>query len=73
MRSPSRTAQIFAVRGSSVQSQRLCVDIDRPHLDAVLARVADDLRRRIEAHRLRIEQRGAEDIRDDGISSSDEA
>ena len=36
------------------------VDIDRPHLDAV-PRVADDLRRRVEAHRLAVQQRAGED------------
>jgi hypothetical protein len=36
--------------------------IDRPHLDAVLAGVTDDLRRRIESHRLGIQQRAAERI-----------
>ena len=38
------------------------VDVDRAHLDAMLARVAHELRRRIEAHRLRVEDRGAEDV-----------
>lgn len=39
------------------------VDADRPNLDAVLLRVAHDLGWSIEAHRLTVEQRGAEDIR----------
>ena len=39
------------------------VDADRPDLDAMLARVAHDLGRRVEAHRLRVQQRGAEDVR----------
>ena len=39
------------------------IDIDRPHFDAVLAQVAHDLRRRVEAHRLRVEQRSREDVR----------
>ena len=39
------------------------VDVDRPHLDAVLAGVAHDLRRRVEAHRLGVEQGGAEHVR----------
>ena len=39
------------------------IDVDRPHLDAVLAHVAHDLRRRIEAHRLRVEQRRREHVR----------
>ena len=45
------------------------VDADRPDLDAMVAGIADDLRRRIETHRLRVEQRRAEDIRDASISS----
>ena len=48
---------------SSVQSQSDAIDIDRAHLDAMLLRVAHDLRRRIEAHRLAVEQRGREHIR----------
>ena len=36
-----------------------CVDIGRPHLDAVAARILHELRRRIEAHRLAVEERGA--------------
>ena len=39
------------------------VDARRPHLDAMLARVADDLCGRVEAHRLRVHQRGAEHVR----------
>src|SRR3546814_3968368 len=39
------------------------VDRHGPHLDAMLARIADDLRGRVEAHRLRVEQRGAKDVR----------
>ena len=39
------------------------VHIHRPHLDAMLLRVAHDLRRRVEAHRLAVEQRGGEHIR----------
>ena len=34
--------------------------VDRPHLDAVPARIADELRRRVEAHRLGVEQRAQE-------------
>ncbi len=39
------------------------VDADRPHLHAMLAGVAHDLRRRVEAHRLRVQQRAAEHVR----------
>src|SRR5262249_33240144 len=39
------------------------VDIDRAHVDAVLAHVANDLRRRVEAHGLRVEQRRREGVR----------
>ena len=42
-------------------------DIDGADLDAMLLRVADDLRRGVEAHRLRIEQGAGEGRRDDGI------
>ena len=40
-----------------------CIDIDVAHLDAMLLRVAHDLRRRVEAHRLAVEQRRREHIR----------
>src|SRR5260370_5891639 len=36
------------------------IDVDFAHGDAVLAGVADDLRRGVEAHRLAVEQRGGE-------------
>jgi hypothetical protein len=38
------------------------VHVDRAHRDTVLARVAHDLRRRVEAHRLAVEQGGGEDV-----------
>ena len=64
MRRPSRTAR------RSPRSDRLQravpargVDADRADLDAVLARVAHDLRRGVEAHRLGVEQRRAEHVR----------
>ena len=47
---------------SSVQSQSEQIDVDRPHLDAMLLRVAHELRRRIKAHRLAVEQRRGEHI-----------
>ena len=37
------------------------VDIDGPNLDPVLGRVADNLRRSVEAHRLTVQQRAGED------------
>lgn len=40
-----------------------CVDADRPHLHTMLDRVPDDLRRRIEPHRLGVEERRAEHVR----------
>ena len=49
--------------GSSVRVPVGMIDIDRAHLDAVLAHVAHDLRRRVEAHGLRVEQRGREHVR----------
>ena len=39
------------------------VDADGAHLDAMRLGVAHDLRGRVEAHRLRVQQRGAEDVR----------
>src|SRR5260370_1050715 len=39
------------------------VDVDRAHFDTMLAQVAHDLRRRIEAHGLGIEQRRREHVR----------
>ena len=39
---------------------RCMIDVDLAHLDPMLARVADDLGRRVEAHRLRVEQRAGE-------------
>ena len=51
------------VPSPNVQSQRLGVDADRAHLDAMLARVADELGGRVEAHRLGVEQGRAEDVR----------
>ena len=38
------------------------VDIDGPDLDAVLPGVAHHLRRRVEAHRLRVQERAAEHV-----------
>src|SRR6185312_5492422 len=38
------------------------IDVDGAHLDAVLARVAHELRRRIESHRLAVEKRSGEDL-----------
>ncbi len=43
------------------------VDIDRQHRDPVLARVADDLRRGVEPHRLRVEQRAGGHLRADAF------
>ena len=39
------------------------VDAGRPNLDAVVARVTDDLRGRVEAHRLSVHQGGAKHVR----------
>src|SRR6516164_1067129 len=39
------------------------IDVDCAHLDPVLSDVAHDLRGRIEAHRLCVEQGGCEDVR----------
>src|SRR5438445_140369 len=44
------------------------VDIDCAHLDAVLARIADDLRRGVEPHRLAVEQGAGKDF---GIEAFD--
>ena len=48
---------------SSVRVPVRMIDIDRAHLDAVLAHVAHDLRRRVESHRLRVEQGRGEHVR----------
>ena len=53
--SPTRTAP-----SSIVQPAPLQVHVGRPRLDAAPLRVAHERRRRIEAHRLRVEQRGEE-------------
>ena len=55
MRSPSRSAPSFK-RAIPVAD----LHVRRPHLDAVAARVLHQLRRRVEAHRLAVEQRRAE-------------
>src|SRR6476659_5257264 len=67
-------AEAEAQRPSSALGRFQCanpervVDIDRAHLDLVLARVADDLRRRVKPHRLAVEQRAGEDL---GIEAFD--
>ena len=38
------------------------IDIDLPHLDPMLARIAHKLGRRVEAERLRVQHRGQEDV-----------
>ena len=63
-RKPSRTAQRSVDKGSSVQSHVAVIDIDGPDLDAMLARIAHQLRRLVEAHGLAVEDGGAEHIRD---------
>ena len=60
MRSPSRSAGAPSARRSSVQSQPLAHTSTGAHLDAVRARIAHQLRRRVEAHRLAVEQRAGE-------------
>ena len=39
------------------------IHADRPGINAMVARIADDLRRCVKTHRLRIEKRGTKDIR----------
>src|SRR5271166_6844214 len=39
------------------------IDVDWAHLDAMLGEVAHDLGRRVESHRLRVEQGGREHVR----------
>ena len=60
-------ARFARQRGMRARLQRRvpvgAVDVDRAHLDPVLAQVAHDLRRRIEAHGLRVEQRRREHVR----------
>ena len=57
-RRPRRSAQAVAAPAPGVLSQSLAFTSTGQHLDAVLAGVADDLRRGVEAHRLAVEQRG---------------
>ncbi len=52
---------------SSVQSQFGTIHIDRPHLDAMLLRIAHELRRGVKAHRLAVEQRRERTHRGNGI------
>src|SRR4029077_11770107 len=69
-------AEAEAQRPSSALGRFQCanpervVDIDRAHLDLVLARVADDLRRRVKPHRLAVEQGAGEDL---GVETFDPA
>ena len=64
MRRPRRRGRVFA---SLAVLQRAIpaagVDADRADLDAMLARVADELGGGVEAHRLGVEQGRAEDLR----------
>ena len=55
---------------SKVQSQPEMVHIHRQHPHPVLRRIAHDLRGRIEAHRLRIEQTASKGGGGNGISAS---
>ena len=43
------------------------IDVDRPCLDAMIAGVAHDLGRRVKAHRLAVEQRRGEHVRDSSV------
>ena len=64
MRRPSRTAKRPSSSvGSSVQSQREALTQTGRTSTPCACGVADDLRRRVEAHRLGVEERGAEDVR----------
>jgi len=58
---PDGEAVFFGWFQRAIEAGR--IDADRPDIDAIVARIADDLGRRVKAHRLRIEKRGAEDIR----------
>ncbi len=62
--SPCSLCSRSAARGpsSSTAVPIRMIDIDGPHLDAVLAHVAHDLRGRVKTHRLRIEQRRGEHV-----------
>ena len=60
-------ARMHAFRGARAIFQGTIpireIHVHRAHVDAVLLRVAHDLRRRVEAHRLAVEQRGREHLR----------
>ncbi len=61
-RKPSRTRVMLAallLQSVLPEAER---HIDLAHLDAVLARIADDLRGRVKSHRLRIQQTAAESV-----------
>ena len=64
MRRPSRTAKRSSAHAGRLQRAvpAAGIDADRAHLDAMVAGVAHDLGRGVEAHRLGVEQRGAEDV-----------
>ena len=59
-RKPSRSASAPSSRRSKQIVPTAGVDIDPAHLDPMLARIADQLRGRVEAHRLGIQQRAGE-------------
>ena len=65
-RRPATARSRTASRASPIRSGI----VDGPHLDAMLARIAHDLRRRVEAHRLRIQQRAAKTSPGGGTSST---
>jgi len=63
IRMPSRTGEaaiLFGRLQGAVPTR--AIDIDRADFDAMFAGIAYDLGRRIEAHRLCIKQRCAEDV-----------
>ena len=63
---PSRTGSIASpcpAAPSSIGLHPAHRDIDRPHFDTMLARIAHQLRWRVEAERLAVQQRGEKGIR----------
>src|SRR5439155_3822545 len=56
--------RMAVVRGSLKRAvPQAVIDVRFPHLDAMLARIANELSGLVEAHRLAVEDGGAEDVR----------
>ena len=73
IRKPSRTARMLPTGRLQRAVPARGVDADRPDLDAVRAGIAHDLRRRVEPHRLRVQQGGSRTRPGGGTSARHEA